>query len=408
MRARFVFEHAKNIKSKYYAPDYLVEELIDKVQEYVPMDQIDHIVEPAAGDGALIPYLDRLASEYNIKKVEYFDLDPDPGNPRIKPQDFLDYTPKPYFDPNRLVITGPPYGEPGATSRLWSQFAQKASEIAGYVAFISPHTYLDIKNPVPNLEQIYQEDMGWVKFRGSESFDGEDHPVKTAIFIYKRIIDPTKEDFSMVDKDFKIRMYERYKDEGKEPSEYYISSWGSNSGEVSEDGISVSGTPFSRAISIDVKNEAMRDSLEEFLSTFKEEYGPLIRKYAISTQNIFHTKRFKKFLKDALYSEMNESVNFEREGTPYSKLNIGKTRFRPYPQMSPDEFLQWYESEIKPYYESELGFDMVLDNLVNNDMESDEELAAYWKGEIPDEAIKKLISMRDYFMDFSYSQKIGY
>ena len=74
MRARFVFEHAKNIKSKYYAPDYLVEELIDKVQEYVPMDQIDHIVEPAAGDGALIPYLDRLASEYNIKKVEYFDF----------------------------------------------------------------------------------------------------------------------------------------------------------------------------------------------------------------------------------------------------------------------------------------------------------------------------------------------
>lgn len=105
---------------------------------------------------------------------------------------------------------------------------------------------------------------------------------------------------------------------------------------------------------------------------------------------------------------VSESMNFEREGTPYEKLKIGSGRWKPYPKMSVEEFQQWFESEIKPYYESELGFDMVLDNLINNDLESDEELAAYWKGEIPDEAIKKLIPMRDYFMDFRYSSKFGY
>lgn len=407
MRAKFVFEFAKNIKSKYYAPAYLVEELIGKVEEYVPMDQIDHIVEPASGDGALIPYLDQLSSKYNIQKVDYFDLDPDPGNPRIEPQDFLDYTPKPYFDPNRLVITGPPYGEPGATSKLWIQFAKKASEIAGYVAFISPHTYLDIKNPVPNLEQIFQKNMGWIKFRGSEAFDGEDHPVKTAIFIYKTILEPEEEDFSMVDKDFKIRMYQRYKDQGKEPSEYYINAWGYNSGEVSEEGISSTGTPFSRAISIDVKNEAMRDSLEEFLSTFREEYGPLIKKYAATTQNIFHTKRFKKFLKDALYSDINESMDFDREGTPYEKLKIGSGRWKPYPKMSVEEFHDWYDKEIDRPYSNDPNWDEIFDTILNDENTSDEELENYWiaGGSDPD-FIRKIIQFRSYFMDFRYVQDL--
>ena len=104
-----------------------------------------------------------------------------------------------------------------------------------------------------------------------------------------------------------------------------------------------------------------------------------------------------------------ETVNFDREGTPYEKLRIGKTRFRPYPQMTPDEFLQWFESEIAPYYESEEGFDMILDNIVNNEVESDEQLSDYWRvAGVSEKIIEKIIPMRSYFLDFSYVQKIGY
>lgn len=299
MRAQFVFEFAKNRLSKYYAPEDLIEHFIDKVEERVPMDQIREIIEPAAGDGALIPFIENLASRYNIK-TDYYDLNPDPGT-EIKEMDFFDLTPDPYFDEHRLIITGPPYGEPGKTSKLWIKFAQKASEIAGYVAFISPHTWLDVKNPVPNLEQIYQEDMGWVTFRGSKSFGGQEWDVKTAIFIYKTILSPEKEDFTMVDKDFDITMYQGWKDKDKKTGEYWISSWGDNSGEVSKTGISRRGRPFSRAIIINVKNEKRRRDLEIFLRSFEEDYKPLIKKYAATTQNIFHLRRFKSFLKEALY-----------------------------------------------------------------------------------------------------------
>ena len=99
-----------------------------------------------------------------------------------------------------------------------------------------------------------------------------------------------------------------------------------------------------------------------------------------------------------------ETINFEREGTPYKKLNIGITRFRPYPQMTPDEFKQWYKLEIEPYYDKEEGFDIII----NNEMESDDELSDYWLSSgISPEPIDKLLPMREYFMDFSYSQKLG-
>ena len=100
---------------------------------------------------------------------------------------------------------------------------------------------------------------------------------------------------------------------------------------------------------------------------------------------------------------ISEALDFERTGTPYEKLRIGKARLRPYPQMSVEEFHDWYDQEIKPYYESEPGFDMILDNIINNEMESDEQIADYWgASDVSEEIIKKIIPMRSYFLDFHY------
>lgn len=107
--------------------------------------------------------------------------------------------------------------------------------------------------------------------------------------------------------------------------------------------------------------------------------------------------------------KLRESVDFERGREPYDALRIGKNRFRPYPQMTPDEFREWYVQEIEPYYDKELGFDMVLDNIVNNEVESDEELAEYWRvSGVNPEIIKKIMPYRPYFLDFRYIQKIGH
>ncbi len=100
---------------------------------------------------------------------------------------------------------------------------------------------------------------------------------------------------------------------------------------------------------------------------------------------------------------LNEVQNFERTGTPYEKLRIGKDRLRPYPEMSVKEFHDWYDQEIEPYYESEPGFDMIFDNIINNQLISDEQIADYWRtSDVSDEVIDKIIPMRDYFLDFEY------
>jgi len=106
---------------------------------------------------------------------------------------------------------------------------------------------------------------------------------------------------------------------------------------------------------------------------------------------------------------VNESIDFEREGTPYEKLRIGRKVTRPYPQMKPKEFFQWYQSEVFPYYDSdEFSFSSVLSDLVNDEVSTDEELREVWTEEldVPAEVIDKLLPMRGYFLDFRYIQNI--
>ena len=111
---------------------------------------------------------------------------------------------------------------------------------------------------------------------------------------------------------------------------------------------------------------------------------------------------------------IKEAQEFKREGTPYEKMGIGKSRYRPYPQMTPDEFATWYKNEIEPYYEKEFGVDMVIDNiwnilLINDESSTDKELSDYWmEYGATEDLINKLRPMRPYFWDSRYLQKIGY
>nr|HPI81962.1 hypothetical protein [Candidatus Paceibacterota bacterium] len=94
---------------------------------------------------------------------------------------------------------------------------------------------------------------------------------------------------------------------------------------------------------------------------------------------------------------------------PYEKLRIGRKVTRPYPQMKPKEFFQWYQSEVFPYYDSdEFSFSSVLSDLVNDEVSTDEELREVWTEEldVPAEVIDKLLPMRGYFLDFRYIQNI--
>lgn len=287
MRARFVFE-AVNTKDKYYAPAELLEHVMKVVREYVPLEKVTEIVEPAAGDGAFMPYLNSLANELGVN-VSYYDLDPD--IPQIIKQDFLEGNPMKY-KPGRLIVTGPPYG---TGSYLWLGFAKKAAQLADYVVFISPVYFYNMKHPVPGLQLVKSDYLGKITFRGSEEFGGVPHKVKTCVNVYKTISPKNSYDAgdARVDNDFYIKEFHksRMKDEGWE---YYIGAYGRAVGAVTK-------TPrIEVSLGVNVKNEKMREKFEEFMQNFREKFYDEIVKRSTTTQYL-SKKMFKQFLKDNLY-----------------------------------------------------------------------------------------------------------
>ena len=108
---------------------------------------------------------------------------------------------------------------------------------------------------------------------------------------------------------------------------------------------------------------------------------------------------------------VRESIDFEREGGPLDKLRIGVNRFkaRPYPQMSVEDFVQWYKRlEETASSDLEDTKEFLLTNLMNNEVESDDQLAGYLVANgVPQEIVDEVIPMRSYFNDFRYSQHIN-
>lgn len=107
---------------------------------------------------------------------------------------------------------------------------------------------------------------------------------------------------------------------------------------------------------------------------------------------------------------INEIQSFNREGSPYEKLRIGESRFglKPYPQMSVEEFADWYDQEIEPHYSTEEDFELVLDSATNDELSSDEELLDHWTNSGVDrEFAHKVIVARDYFLNFEYIKNLA-
>ena len=95
-----------------------------------------------------------------------------------------------------------------------------------------------------------------------------------------------------------------------------------------------------------------------------------------------------------------KTVNFERGLDPKKAMGIG--RVRPYPEMTPQQFKNWFWDEIIPYIDDD-GVYAIHDNLIKNTWESDSEIYGYLFGRIKSDGIvSELIEMRDYFNDDDY------
>lgn len=134
----------KIINDKYFTPKHTAKYIIDIVKEFIG-DEITEYLEPSAGQGVFLDFLDKPYLAYDI----------DPQDNRIKRQDFL-LLDLPYKK-GRCIIGNPPYGNKNTLS---VKFFKKSITLGDFLAFILPISQLNNNQQMFDFDLIHSEDLG--------------------------------------------------------------------------------------------------------------------------------------------------------------------------------------------------------------------------------------------------------
>lgn len=138
---------------KYYTLPVLAEYVVNKTKEVIGEENITEYIEPSAGAGVFLDYLD--------KPYLAFDIEPD--DCRIKQRDYLKLGLK--YKKGRCIIGNPPFGRGNSLSMA---FYKKSVKICDYIAFIQPISQLDNNIQLYDFDLIYGEDLGVKKYSNIE------------------------------------------------------------------------------------------------------------------------------------------------------------------------------------------------------------------------------------------------
>ena len=118
---------------------------MNKTKEIIGSDNITEYIEPSAGAGVFLNYLDKPYLAYDIK----------PDNEKITKQDYLvlDLS----YKKGRCIIGNPPYGNRNVLS---VQFYKKSIQLGDYISFILPISQLNNNQQMYEFDLIYSEDLG--------------------------------------------------------------------------------------------------------------------------------------------------------------------------------------------------------------------------------------------------------
>lgn len=130
---------------KYYTSPELAKYVVDKTKEIISEENITEYIEPSAGAGVFLDYLDKPYLAYDIE----------PEDNRVIKQDYLELDIE--YKKGRCVIGNPPYG---ARNTLAVQFFKKSIEIADYIAFILPISQYKNNQQMYEFDLIYSENLG--------------------------------------------------------------------------------------------------------------------------------------------------------------------------------------------------------------------------------------------------------
>lgn len=130
---------------KYYTSAELAQYIVNKTKEIIGEENITEYIEPSAGAGVFLDYLDKPYLAYDIE----------PEDNRITKQDFL--TLKLDYKKGRCIIGNPPYGEKNLLSMF---FFRKSVLISDYISFILPISQLNNSQQMYEFDLIHSEDLG--------------------------------------------------------------------------------------------------------------------------------------------------------------------------------------------------------------------------------------------------------
>lgn len=202
---------AKIKNDKYYTPPDLAQYIVNKTKEIIGEENITEYIEPSAGAGVFLDYLEK-------ENVPYLAYDIEPEDNRIIKQDFLALELE--YKKGRCVIGNPPFGERNA---LAVKFFKHSIKHCDYISFILPITQLDNTQKLYEFDLLYSEDLGVIKFSHLKN-------VHCCFNIYKRPNNGfnSKPDYTL--KDITLIEYKRGKNtEVLKNYDFAICTWGNGS-----------------------------------------------------------------------------------------------------------------------------------------------------------------------------------
>lgn len=181
---------------------------MNKTKKIIGENNIAEYIEPSAGEGVFLDYLDKTYLAYDIE----------PEDVRIVKQDYL--TLDIHYKKGRCVIGNPPFGR---SMSLAKAFFKKSIIIADYISFILPISQYKNTQSLYEFDLIHTEDLGLRYY--------SDIKLHCAFNIYKRPLNGLhKSPPSYKLKDITVTSYSR--GSKKSPLKEYdfgICTWGDGS-----------------------------------------------------------------------------------------------------------------------------------------------------------------------------------
>lgn len=142
---------AKIDLDKYYTPSDLAEYCVKKTKEIIGEENITEWLEPSAGAGVFLPYLDN--------NYLAFDIEPEAEN--IEQKNYLELD-LPYFK-GRCVIGNPPFG---TRNTLSVKFYKNSLKCGDYIAFILPISQYKNNQQMYEFDLVHSEELPLVEYCG--------------------------------------------------------------------------------------------------------------------------------------------------------------------------------------------------------------------------------------------------